>query len=238
MNTRMQIVCAWAGPAFIVLFAPVAYSMGLIPVPSPDLPTIEVAARYRDNQQTMIAGGAIIMSLGMIGIPFTTALAAQLRRIETSRSPIYTYSALVLGALIYFLFIFPGLFFMAAAYRPDRNPELIALLHDLALLSLFAPIFVAVLQAFVVGTLILSDQRDDPIFPRWFAYLNYWSGVLFLPGPVVGFFHHGPFAWSGLFVAYVPLAVFNVQIYITAWLITKAALRQAREETGALYANR
>ena len=59
--------------------------------------------------------------------------------------------------------------FLAATFRPDRDPELIALLYDLGLLSYVGSLgcFSAAYFAFAIA--IFYDRNE--IFPKWLAYI-------------------------------------------------------------------
>jgi hypothetical protein len=80
----------------------------------------------------------------------------------------------------------------------------------------------------VIGTAIFGDTREQPIFPRWAGYLNYWVAVLFLPGSVTVFFRDGPFAWDGIFTWYLPLTVFAIWIVTNSVLTVRAISAQQR----------
>jgi hypothetical protein len=51
--------------------------------------------------------------------------------------------------------------------------------------------------------------------------------VLFIPGGLLTFFKTGPFAWSGVFVYWVPLVVF-----FSWYLVMFVVLRQAAIKAG------
>lgn len=64
----------------------------------------------------------------------------------------------------------PVMIWNVAAFRPDRAPETILLLHDLASFATFVPFSVATLEAWVIGAAILSHRGTEPNFPRWLGY--------------------------------------------------------------------
>lgn len=233
MNIRMQIICAWAGPAFVALLTPVWLYMGFLPVPSPTMTPEEVAAMYDERRLAIRFGATAIMQLTMLGVLWTAAISAQLRRIESGDTPVLTYANLAFGAIGYFLFIIPAQFWTAAAFRPERDIDIIYALNDYSWLSLLMPVASAVLQALVIGVAIMSDKRAQPVYPRWAAYMNFWCAVVFMPGALATFFKTGPFAWNGIFDFYIPLFAFTVWIVVMAWLTVRAAKQQAREEAGA-----
>lgn len=233
MNVRFQVWCAYAGPLFVVFLTPVWYSTGFLPPLPPSMPPADVAAFYEEHRTMIRLGATLLMQLAMLGVLWSAALSAQIRRIESGSTPILAYSNLALGALGFLFFTIPAMFWTAAAYRPERAVELVYLFNDAAWLSLVMPVLSASLQAVIIGLAILSDQRETPIFPRWAAYLNFFVGVTYLPGSLATFFKTGPFAWNGIFDFWLPLTTFSVWIFVMGILTARAAERQGREEAAA-----
>jgi hypothetical protein len=93
----------------------------------------------------------------------------------------------------------------------------------LIFVGMFSP---AVLQAFVIGACILSDKRADPVFPRWVGFANLWAAVLFLPGALLPFFKHGPFAWNGLIGFWLVATAFFAWYILMWWSTVRAIKRQ------------
>jgi hypothetical protein len=230
----MQIICAWAGPAFIAILLPAWLNMGFLPPLQPTLTPQEVADVYEEHRNWIRLGATLTMQFTMFGVAWTAAIAAQMRRIETGPTPVLTYTQLACGTIGFMLFVFPSVIWSVAAFRPERDIELIYLLNDYAWLALVMPVMSATIQAFAIGLVILSDKRSKPIFPRWSAYFNFWCGIVFLPGALATFFKTGPFAWNGLFDFNLPLTVFTLWIIVMAWLVASAAKRQAREEASGV----
>jgi hypothetical protein len=71
------------------------------------------------------------------------------------------------------------------------------------------------------------------VFPRWLGYFNIWAAVSFMPGVLLIFFKSGPFSYQGLFVFWVPFAVFGAWIMIMAWAAGRAALTDTLEAAAA-----
>ena len=75
-------------------------------------------------------------------------------------------------------------------------------------------------QNFAFAFAILTDPRRRPLFPRWLGHLNVWATIVYTPAIVLQFFKHGPFAWNGLFVFWLPAVVFGIQFGAnTVWLL-------------------
>ena len=81
----------------------------------------------------------------------------------------------------------------------------------------------------IVGVATLSDQRERPIFPRWFGFFNLWVAVLFLPVSLLTFFKTGPFAWSGVFGWYLGLIAFGTWYFVAFYVLQQAIRERDRE---------
>src|SRR5581483_3575796 len=80
----------------------------------------------------------------------------------------------------------------------------------------------AVIQMLLLGWLTLRDKRAQPIFPRWFAYLQFWCAIGVLPAACVLGFHSGPFAWNGVLAYWVGLTVGFIWFAVTTVMTVKA----------------
>ena len=99
---------------------------------------------------------------------------------------------------------FPNFIWLAAAFRIDRSPELIALLHDMGWIMWATPSWGFAFQLICVGVCGLRDKRPQPFIPRWMSYLALWVAIGMVYTPLVPFFTtSGPFAWDGLFSFWV-----------------------------------
>jgi hypothetical protein len=78
-----------------------------------------------------------------------------------------------------------------------------------------------------MGTAILgaSEEPGEAVFPRWSAFVCFWTAFLFIPATGVTFFHHGPFGYNGLLALYVVMSAFFVWIVVTTVLSIKAIKR-------------
>lgn len=227
MTNRAQIFCAVCGPIALLLFLLVLWPAAhFLPPPSPSLGTEEVAALYRNNA-TGIKIAAILQIFSiMFLVTFYAGISAQLRRIERG-DPTWTYVQLAAGTLSLAPFIPVALFWAAAAFRPDRAPEVIQSLNDLSFLFLVSPAPPATIQLIAVGMAILGDKNPNPLFPRWLAYVSFWAAILILPGVLVVLFAKGPFAWNGILAFWAPAIIFGLWVNIMQFAMIKAAKRPA-----------
>lgn len=223
MSKRIQLLCAWSGPATVVIVSIGFLLAGVLPMPlGPNSSTQEVVDFY--SHDTRVAAGLVIASLGVcLVFPVIALIGVYLARME-GRTPIVTFLQLVTGAATGVLLLMPLLLMAVIPFRPDRTAELTVTLNDIAWLLFITPIGPFIIQNIAIGTAILSDTRR--LLPRWVGYLNYWVALSFIPDVLAFFFHSGPFAWRGIFVfwlAFVAYAVFLVAM----GLVLRDAIRTA-----------
>lgn len=226
MNQRLfEKICAWGGVVCITLFFAAFIGAGFLPPLTPSLSAEQVANHYRENV-TGIRIGMCLMLLSSIFYPmFTSVISGQMKRIPNLSSTI-TYTQLACGAFASITFLLPAILFLVTSFRPERNPELTLLMNDFSWIMLVIPWMPFMPQNFAFAFAILSDTQKNPLFPRWLGYLNIWAPISFTPGIFLPFFKSGPFAWDGLFVLWLPGAIFIVWFILTAIMLTRAIDRQ------------
>jgi len=188
-------ICWWAFPVFYSLFGLIFVVLTkVMPPPRPGVDAEQIGRFFDDNATTIKLGFALLLVfIGLAGV--TNALVAvQMKRMSVKPVFAYAYIAtLAVGAIPGCLFA--AFAFLAAVFRPDRDPQLIALLYDIGLLT-----FVGSLGCFTANYLVLAiaiflDQNR--IFPRWMAYITFWQIATELLAAPVFIFQKGAFAWNG-----------------------------------------
>jgi hypothetical protein len=233
MNVRALRFCAWSALPFMLLYL---IGFGIIarflipPYPShgPEL----IAAFYREHANGIRVGLLLSLYAMVFYLPFTAGMSVHLKRIEGRHTP-FTYMQLGAGIANVAAFIPVMYFYLAAAFRPERSPEMIQLLNDLAWLPMTGLIFPIVIQNLAIGFAVLSDSRPTPIFPRWYGYFVLWCALLYCPASLDPFLKHGPFAWNGLFTWWLSLVVFFIWVVVTIAMQLRATDTLGREEQPA-----
>ncbi|MDZ4235810.1 MAG: hypothetical protein U1C73_19070, partial [Dietzia sp.] len=138
-NIKTQLVSLWTAPVFglILLVAFLAFP-GFFPPMSPTMSADEVATFYADNT-AMIRFSMVTFNLcAIMLLPFFMVIVVQMKRMATqSHALAYCFlTAVVSGATIFAL---ADIFYLVAAFRPERSPELLLLLNDMAWITLVAP---------------------------------------------------------------------------------------------------
>lgn len=227
---RNHRIAVWSGQLFLVgmLLGWGIFAGFLTPPPAPSLPTSEVIAFLADGGLLQRVG----LSIALIGvgglIPMSAVIGDQLRRMEGGRS-IWADTQLVCSGLLVWLLSQAFILFAVAAFRADRDPQLIQLIYDAGWLTFIAPVSMVVIWQAAVGAAIISDRNPKPVLPRWLGYLSFWAALLSAPGFIAILFHNGPFAWNGLFALWIPIA-----IYVVWWIaLTVQLLRNINAEMGS-----
>lgn len=229
-NLRAQWVSLWTGPAvgLVLLVAALAFP-GFRPPMSPTLSPAEVAAFYADHTAGIRFSQVTFNLCGILILPFFTVIVVQMKRMK-NQSHVFAYcylTAVVSGATIFAL---SNIFFLVAAFRPDRSPELIQLLNDLAWIVLIAPIGMVVSQFVLLALAVYFDDAGDPVFPRWVGHFALATAVAMVPAAGAAVFQTGPLAWDGLLSFWLRNGAFAAFVIVMFFVLRTALLRQAADE--------
>lgn len=215
MNDRSSLMVIAAISLFMVtvLYAGGMFVIsGFLPPPSPTLSELEVANLYRENRTSIIAG--LTMAFVGTGFMLPPCIIGSVFMSEVEEG--FPYFAFLQGlcALATVLFTaLPNFVWMAAAFRVERAPELIAMLHDLGWIMWATPSWGFAFQLLCLAVVGLKDNRAEPFIPRWMSYLAIWLALGMTATPLVPFFTvDGPFAWNGLFSFWI--AFFSPVVWI------------------------
>lgn len=212
-----MMMCVWSGPLFVVLlFAGWGLVAGFLPPPEPSATGEQIAAMYHADANMIRIGMALVMSAGGFFAPWIAVTYVLMRRIEGSGFPVLSMTQALAGTYGIVTIIIPAMIWTTAAFRPERDAELILMLNDLGWLNLtmiYSPAFV---QTVAIGLVFLQDKRARPLFPRWLGFFNIWVAVLYLPAILISSFKQGPFAWNGVIAFWIPAIAF------LAWFIVLA----------------
>jgi len=222
LTKRILSLCAWSGPATVVLALIGWLVAGVLPIPlGPDSSMQEVVDFYG---QTRVLVGMSIASVAIcLVFPLIAVIGVHMVRME-GRTPILTFLQLITGAATGVLLLLPMLLMAVIGFRPDRNPELTVTLNDIAWLMFITPIAPFIIQNVAIGVAILNDERRT--LPRWVGYVNFWIAISFLPDPLAFFFHSGPFAWRGIFIFWLALTTYAVFLVVMGVMLRKAIVEE------------
>jgi hypothetical protein len=230
MNIKMQKASVWGGFVGANMLFLALIVMGFLPPPSPAMSSQQLASIYSAHQNMILLGSVLAMTSGMFVGPFVAVLFLQLRRMEGEERPIGSYGQLITGAGNMFLFTLPGIFFAAAAFRPDRSPEITQAMSDIAFITTLFPWSFGAMEALCTGLVILahSHANDSNIaYPRWLGYMSLWIFIGMPISSVIPFFKSVPFAWNGLFGWWLPAILFGAWFMVVWWMTLRAVNNDA-----------
>lgn len=198
---------------------------GFLPAPPPTTTPDAIAAIFQADHTRIRIGMIVVMYSAMIFIPFAAAVSMFLARIEGGFG-ILAGTALLGGAGNMVLTFYPALWWLVAAFRPDRAADLIYVFNDMAWLQFIGGVsmYDALPLAIAVGA--FCDRSATPVFPRWSGYFNIMIVLMILPDQLLFFFKDGPFAWNGLIGLWIPVSLFGLWFVVTFWLMRRAILRE------------
>ena len=228
MNAQatFQRICAYSGIVCVLLFFGGFVAAGFLPPMSPGMSAAQVAAYYQAHAAGIRLGAALIFLSSGCYVWFTAVISGQMRRIPGVHATVIN-AQLAGGAFGCLTFLVPALLFAVTAFRPDRSPDATLLLNDMSWIILVMPWIPFMAQYFAFAFAILSDPGPRPVFPRWLAYFNIWTELMFTPAIILPFFKSGPFAWNGVFVFWVPATAFTALFIVNTTFLIKAINSEA-----------
>jgi hypothetical protein len=230
MDVRAQWISLWMTPLFgvLLLIAFLAFP-GFLPPMSPGMSAEQVAAFYTENS-AMIRFSMITFNLcGILLIPFFMVIVVQIKRMATPSSVLaYCYlSAAATGATV---FAVADVFWLVAAYRPERDPQLTMLLNDMAWLMFTAPVGMIVVQNLVLALAVHLDERSNPVFPRWVIGFSLVIAAAMTPAACAVIFRSGPLAWDGAVSFWLKIGAFSLYLVVMFFVVRAAIKNQAATE--------
>jgi MFS family permease len=198
---------------------------GFIPPHHPYAGPGEIALIYKEHLLRIRIGMVITMFGAMIIIPFSAVIGEFVTRIE-GRAGVLTYTALLGGAGTMVLTFYPAIWWLVAAYRPERAIDLVYLYNDTAWLQLLGGVTLFFALPGSIAVAAFTDTSANPTFPRWAGFFNIWVILIIVPDQLIFFFHSGPFSWNGLFGLWLPFAIFGAWFLVTFLHLRQAILRE------------
>lgn len=230
MNLNGQRIMLWTTPAAGMLFL-IAYF--LFPVFSPPLSPVmsanEVATFFRENVSGIL--GVVVMCNLICAslVPLFAVIAVQMLRIGSS-SPVLAYSFILCVGIGMTAFILADYCWGIAAFRPDRDPQLLRLLNDMAWFFFIAPVGTILVQNLCLALAIYLDSRPEPVFPKWVAGFNIVTALLMVPSAFSVFYKTGPLAWNGSLSFTLRLATFTVYVAVMFVVLVRIVEKQLDDE--------
>lgn len=229
---RLYRLSVWCGVVVLVAFVVAFTVLGkLTPPVSPQASAQSVADTLVRNR-TGILWAVVIMGVFVpLFYPFAVVTSLQMRRIEGGWG-LLSMVQLTTAVVAPTGWLYPLAVYATAAYRPGRDPQLVLLLSDQFWLTYVGVAVIFVVNVAVIGLSALLDRHANPVFPRWFAYLNFVCAIALLPGVFVYAFSSGPLAWNGFFAMMLPALAFLVWKVTMIVVLLRAVKSEELEAAG------
>lgn len=225
-DKTLERVGAWSGLGYILVFG-----LGWLilarwfPPISPADTAEQVAALYKEHHVVLMLASVIMMVSMLLLIPFSALMVLIMQRIERRTGMLTLMLGFSLATTLILSFYTP-LSFSMAAFRPERSVEAVQLANDMGFLQFMGgiPLFLMnwVVMAFAI---LVIDDKQNPVLPRWFGYLNLWTAILYLPELLIYFFKTGPFAWDGIVGFWLPALLLILYFNVTPFVLVPALKR-------------
>jgi hypothetical protein len=227
-----ELILLWTLPALAIIWIAAFFLFpGFVKPMSPRMSADEVAAFYRDpSHLSRIRYSMIFFNWFCIGlIPMLTLVVMQIRRMA-HRTPIFGYAMLGCIAGGPTVFLIANLFWLLAAFRPERDPALTQLFNDLAWVTFTSGVPFLIGQSVILALAIYLDRQDRPVFGRWVAHFNLAIAAALTPAAFVGLALEGPVAWDGLLSFWVKNAAVALWIVVMGIVLGRNLHRQRSDE--------
>ena len=230
VNTRVLMFGAWGAllyPSLLIIGW--WWMAGFVPPPEPNDTAADIVNRFNGNLFGIRAGMVITMFGAMMAMPLGATAAYFISRIEGFVGPLTMLQ--IMGAVgMAVLTFYPPMWWLIAAFRPDRAADLTLMLNDASWLQWVGGLTIYYPTITTIAIAAFLDKSETPAFPRWFGYANLWLILLLLPGQMIFFFKIGPFAWNGLIAFWLAFSVFGLWFPVAFYLLRKAVLRVEAEQ--------
>lgn len=229
-NIKTQLISLWTVPTFglALLIAFLAFP-GFFPPMSPSMTAEQVAAFYSENRGMVWFSMITFNICGMMLLPLFMVIVVQMKRMAT-QSHVFAYCYLTAAVSGATLFALADIFFLVAAFRPGRDPQLVMLLNDMAWVIFVAPVGALVAMNLLLAAAIHFDKGPNPVFPRWVSW--YALATAFAMAPAVGaaVFTSGPLAWDGAVSFWLRNGSFALYVLVMFFVLRGVLRRQAVAE--------
>lgn len=230
VNTRVLMFGAWGAllyPGLLIIGW--WWMAGFVPPPEPNDTAADIVNRFNGNLFGIRAGMVVTMFGAMMAMPLGATAAYFISRIEGFVGPLTMLQ--IMGAVgMAVLTFYPPMWWLIAAFRPDRAADLTLMLNDASWLQWVGGLTIYYPTITTIAIAAFLDNSETPAFPRWFGYANLWLILLLLPGQMIFFFKIGPFAWNGLIAFWLAFSVFGLWFPVAFYVLRKAVRRVEAEK--------
>src|SRR6516165_2622321 len=221
-RTTGERLIFWALPAVAVLWiAAFVLFPGFLPPMSPEWSAKKVAAFYAEHT-SRVRYSMILFNWFCVALIPLLMLIVERMRAMAHRTPILRYCVIGVAAAAPITFLTATIFWLLAAFRPYRAPDLTQLYNDLAWITFTCGVPFLVALCLFLAVAIYLDQQARPVFARWVGQFNLLIAVALMPAGFAGLTLSGAFAWNGFFGFWVKNVVIAVWLIVMAVALSRA----------------
>ena len=229
-NVRTQLMALWVTVVSLAIML-VAYALNpsFWPPLSPQMSADAVADFYRNNAGWIRFSMVTLNLCGMMLLPLFGVVTVQIKRMA-AQSQAFAYCYLMATISGGTIFALAATIFATAAYRPNRDADLIQVLNDLGWIVFVAPIGMALMQNVMLALAIYFDNGDRPVYPRWLGHVALVVALAMAPAAFSMTATSGPLAWNGavsFWLRNIVFGLFLVVLLVSTW---RAVHQQAVDE--------
>ncbi|MCV7399987.1 hypothetical protein H7K24_07435 [Mycobacterium fragae] len=231
-RTDGEWILFWTLPVMVLIWVSAFLLFpGFVHPMSPTMSAEQVAAFYRNPANlSRIRFSMILFNWFCVClIPVLMLLVMQMRRMA-HRTPILSYCMIACAAGGPAIFLIANLFWLLAAFRPERPPELTQLFNDLAWVTFTIQVPYLIMQSVLLALAIYWDRQDRPVFKPWVAHFNLVIAAALFPAAFTGLALGGAMAWDGLLPFWVKNTSIAVWIVVMGVVIGQTIRRQRVED--------
>ena len=231
-----ELILFWLLPGLsITWIAACIMFPGSSPPMAPSMSATEVGAFYRDpNHGTLIKISMVLFNWFCVGmVPFLALIITQIHKMA-HHTPIWAYANIGCMAGGPTLLFTADLFWLLAAYRPERDVALTQMFNDIAWVTFSAQAGFLIGQCVFLAVAIYLDHQAHPIFKRWVAHFNLIVAAALVPATFSAAYLHGPLAWNGLLSFWIKNSAIVLWLLVMVGVVGKNLYAQRRQEAVAL----
>jgi hypothetical protein len=217
-------IILWTLPAVVVIWIAAFFLFpGFVPPMSPKASAAEVAAFYSEHLSRVRYSMILFNWFCVALIPILMLIVERMRGMA-HRTPVLRYCVIGVAGAAPIAFLTSTVFWLIAAFRPDRSPDLTQLCNDLAWITFTCGVPFLIALCVFLAVSIAYDEQAQPVFPRWVAQFNVVIAIALVPACFAGLTLSGAFAWNGF------LSFWVKNLAIALWIIVMVvALSRAME---------
>ena len=224
----------WTLPAVAVFWIAAFFLFpGFVPPMSPRASAAEVAAFYSENLSRVRYSMILFNWFCVALIPILMLIVERMRGMA-HRTPILRYCVIGVAGAAPIAFLTSTVFWLLAAFRPDRSPELTLLLNDLAWITFTCGVpFLIALCMFLAIAIAYDDQERARVPQVGRAVQRRHRRSRSSRPCFAGFSVSGVFAWNGFVSFWVKNVAIAVWIVVMAVALGRAMERDRTEAAAA-----